>query len=173
MSTMRGLIPSLGAGGSLIAAALCALAVFGGTLAFRGDSRDAAEASSGELTLPAGKVRARTGARAARHAMRAHAIRAVAPRATARPRRTARAVLTTPARRPATTAPTSRPPGTASPPRLADQPAAAPPAPEPPALDPSGVVPPVSVQRTVAEARAVAEPLVADTVYRVTGAVLP
>jgi hypothetical protein len=57
---MRGLLPSLGAGGSLIAAALCALAVFGGVLAFRGDTARTAEADTGDLALPAGEVRART-----------------------------------------------------------------------------------------------------------------
>ena len=42
--TVRGLLPSLGAGGSLIAAAACALAVFGGVLAFRGENPPAAQA---------------------------------------------------------------------------------------------------------------------------------
>ncbi len=57
---MRGLIPSLGAGGSLIAAALCAVALFGGTLAFRGEAGGTAEANAGAVTLPSRTVRAQT-----------------------------------------------------------------------------------------------------------------
>src|SRR4051812_2906596 len=56
--TVRGLFPSLGAGGSLIAAALCALAACGGPLASRGDSPGTAEANDGSAALPAGAVRA-------------------------------------------------------------------------------------------------------------------
>jgi hypothetical protein len=43
---------SLGAGGSLIAAALCAAAFVGGLLAFRGAVDGPAEARSGDVTLP-------------------------------------------------------------------------------------------------------------------------
>jgi len=110
---MRGLIPSLGAGGSLIAAALCALAVVGGMVAFRGDSRGAAAAGSGELTLPAGEVRARTNARSAPRGPQTVAASVTSRRAIARPRvRTgpARPVSSTtapraPATKPALTAP--------------------------------------------------------------------
>jgi hypothetical protein len=57
---VRGLFPSLGAGGSLIAAVLCAAALFGGTLAFRGEAGGTAEANSGVVTLPSRTVRAQT-----------------------------------------------------------------------------------------------------------------
>src|SRR5215207_414620 len=57
---LRGFFPSLGAGGSLIAAAVCALAVFGGVLAFRGENPGTAQANSGDVVVPARTVRART-----------------------------------------------------------------------------------------------------------------
>jgi hypothetical protein len=49
---LRGLLPSLGAGGSLIGAALVAVAIVGGGLAFRGQGGDAAEANTGDLSVP-------------------------------------------------------------------------------------------------------------------------
>src|SRR5215217_5164687 len=57
---MRGLFPSLGAGGSLIAAAVCALAVFGGVLTFRGENPGTAEADSGDIVVAGREVRAQT-----------------------------------------------------------------------------------------------------------------
>jgi hypothetical protein len=49
---LRGLITSLGAGGSLIAAALCAFAIVGGLLAVRGAVGSAAEANAGDVIVP-------------------------------------------------------------------------------------------------------------------------
>src|SRR3954451_5840782 len=57
---VRGIFPSLGAGGSLIAAVLCAAAVFGGALAFRGGGSGAAEANAGDVTVPSRTGRAQT-----------------------------------------------------------------------------------------------------------------
>ena len=49
---LRGLMTSLGAGGSLIAAALCAAALVGGIIAVRGAAGGAAEANTGDVTMP-------------------------------------------------------------------------------------------------------------------------
>jgi hypothetical protein len=49
---MRGLLTSMGAGGSLIAAALCAAGLVGGILAFRGEPGGIAEANAGDVTVP-------------------------------------------------------------------------------------------------------------------------
>jgi hypothetical protein len=49
---LRGLITSLGAGGSLIAAALCAFVIVGSLLAVRGAVDGSAEANVGDVTLP-------------------------------------------------------------------------------------------------------------------------
>jgi hypothetical protein len=49
---------SLGAGGSLIAAALCAAVLVGGILAVRGAVDDAAEANTGDVTVPGGRTAA-------------------------------------------------------------------------------------------------------------------
>ena len=56
---VRGLISSLGAGGSLIAAALCAAALVGGIIAFRGDAGGIAEADAGDVTVPDATATAR------------------------------------------------------------------------------------------------------------------
>ena len=159
---MRGLIPSLGAGASLIAAALCAVALFGGTFAFRGEAGDTAEANGGVVTLPSRTVRAQTSssglvetvlalatvgrqpARADRPARprpprRQTAItpgRETAPPATMTPR--------TPAPTPAPTAPSTTPPTAPRPPETA------------PAADPVGD----TVQRAVAHVHAVADPVI-------------
>jgi hypothetical protein len=164
---VRGLLPSLGAGGSLIAAALCALAVFGGVLAFRGDRPGTARASSGDLTVPAGAVRARTAsserledvialARAAVAAPRpAAARRPVRPRsrtrAAPRPRSNTLPVApqTTPVSAPANPAT----PAPAAPPAAATP--AVPDLPLPPVVTGSG-----AVQHVVQQTRATAQPIV-------------
>jgi len=46
---------SLGAGGSLIAAALCAFAIVGGLLAVRGAVDSTAEANAGDITVPSAR----------------------------------------------------------------------------------------------------------------------
>ena len=56
---VRGLFSSLGAGGSLIAAALCAAALVGGIVAFRGDTGSVAAASDGDVTVPDATATAR------------------------------------------------------------------------------------------------------------------
>jgi hypothetical protein len=147
---MRGLFPSLGAGGSLIAAALCALAVFGGVLAFRGDTAPTAEADTGDLSLPVGEVRARTVAqtsptpRTPTAATRAQPRRLVTSR-----RRNIAAPPPPPVAAPrAETAPKQRP---TTPPD--DIRTSAP---------PSGVAthPPPRVERTLAQIRAAARPVI-------------
>jgi hypothetical protein len=188
---VRGLLPSLGAGGSLIAAALCALAVFGGVLAFRGDRPGTAHASSGELTVPAGAVRARIASRSRLHDVIALARAAVAaprPAAVRRPVRR-RARLTAPRPRSVTrpaappTTPRTTPVTAPATPAPAAPPAAATPAPalpSPPVVAGSG-----AVQHVVQQTRAAAQPVVdvapapvqapveqvADTVEQVAGTV--
>jgi hypothetical protein len=190
---VRGLLPSLGAGGSLIAAALCALVVFGGVLAFRGEAPGTADASSGDLKVPAGAVRARTASRTpladvialARAAVAAPRLapttpqrprsrgrsrtRIAVPRPTASPPRTTTPVSTTPAPTGGTRTPTpTTPPAT-------------PPTPSPPpVITGSG-----TVQNVVTQTRAAAKPVldavpapvqgpvnaVGDTVEQVAGTV--
>jgi hypothetical protein len=166
---VRGLLPSLGAGGSLIAAALCALAVFGGVLAFRGDRPGTAQASSGELRVPAGAVRARTASSNRLHDVIALARAAVA--AVAAPRRAAvrqpvrrRTRLTAPWPRsvtrpaPPQTTPQTTPVTAPATPAPAAPPAAATPAPalpSPPVVAGSG-----AVQHVVQQTRAAARPVV-------------
>jgi hypothetical protein len=164
---VRGLLPSLGAGGSLIAAALCALAVFGGVLAFRGDRPGTAHASSGELTVPAGAVRARTASRSRLHDVIALARAAVAaprPAAVRRPVRR-RARLTAPRPRSVTrpaappTTPRTTPVTAPATPAPAAPPAAATPAvpdlPSPPVVTGSG-----TVRHVVQQTRTTAQPVV-------------
>jgi hypothetical protein len=183
---LRGLFPSLGAGGSLIAAALCALAVFGGTLAFRGDSPGTAEANDGSIALPAGAVKAARTASAparqpvltARRTAATAIATATAPRRQARAGRRAAVSLPKPAPRAGTTTPARTAPPTAEPPAPAAGGGTSRP-PEPIAT-PTG-----AVEQAVARTRAVARPVVdaapapvqapvnsvADTVEQVAGTV--
>jgi hypothetical protein len=85
---LRGLITSLGAGGSLIAAALCAAVLVGGILAVRGAVDDVAEAKTGDVTLPGGRTAAaQTATPAAGDATPAVAERRAAPPRRARTQR--------------------------------------------------------------------------------------
>jgi hypothetical protein len=160
---VRGLIPSLGAGGSLIAAALCALAVFGGVLAFRGEGPGTAQANAGDLAFPAGAVRGRTGSSSRLADVIALARRAVrAPRAVAAPRRPPRRVPTrhriAAPPRPRATTPVATTPapgpagGGATRPAVVKTPAT----PAPPPV----VKPPGTVQNVVAETRSAVQPVV-------------
>lgn len=91
---VRGIFPSLGAGGSLTAAVLCAAAIVGGGLAFRGEAGGTAEANTGDVNVPGATVRAQApppprsapagnpGASAARRP--APRVAAAPPRATTR-----------------------------------------------------------------------------------------
>jgi hypothetical protein len=101
---LRGLMTSLGAGGSLIAAALCAAALVGGILAVRGAVDDRAEANTGDVTVPGGRT---TAAQTATPAV-GDAAPAVAPRR-ARTRRRAGA------RRRRATGPVAPPPASEAP----------------------------------------------------------
>ena len=159
--TVRGLFSSLGAGGSLIAAALCAAALVGGIVAFRGDAGDAAEANTGDVTVPAatatgsGSATATGAAAAAGGAARPGPAGAVVRRGGVRQR----PARSTPRRG---TAPAPRSPGGS--PSAPDPQGSAPAAPAPPTADdpaPS-VAPPVSLKRTVEQTR--------DTVAPVVGA---
>ena len=187
---LRGLFPSLGAGGSLIAAAVCAFAVFGGLLAFRGEIPGTAEANSGAVVVPARTVRAQTSspgavdtvvalaqtgrrqaARAERRGRRGETRSAVRRRGATRttPRTgTAPAPADTPPAGGRTTAPSAKP---------------TPAAPEAPAAPSAPGLP--SVERTVEQTRGAVQPVVdaapapvqapvervADTVQDVAGTV--
>jgi hypothetical protein len=185
---MRGIFPSLGAGGSLTAAVLCAAAIVGGGLAFRGDAGGTAEANTGDVNVPAATVRAPAssvrasgpGLSRATSARRRPTLVAAAPRrgtTRATVRRGAgepRAMLT-----PRATVPASAPRPSAPRPVTGTKPAppvAAPPAP----TKPSG-----TVSKTVEQVRHVAKPVVdavpepvqshvqtvTDTVQQVAGVV--
>ena len=55
---LRGLVTSLGAGGSLIAAAICALVIVGGIIAVGGVPDSDARADSGDVVVPAATAKA-------------------------------------------------------------------------------------------------------------------
>jgi hypothetical protein len=105
---LRGLITSLGAGGSLIAAALCAFVIVGGILAVGGAIDGPAEASSGDVTVPGGRTAAaaQTSPPPAVDAAPAVAERRVASRRRARTQRRGRGT------RPVAPAPATEPPST-------------------------------------------------------------
>jgi hypothetical protein len=153
---MRGIFPSLGAGGSLIAAVLCAAAVFGGALAFRGEGTGTAEANAGDVTVPSRTVRAQTSSSGLVKTVLTLATvgRQATPRPAAR-RPRARTRATTPR------APARRPRVTLSAPVPA---APAPARPTAPTATPTP--PPVTeratgtVERTVEQVRQVAQPVV-------------
>ncbi len=151
---MRGLIPSLGAGGSLIAAALCALAVFGGTLAFRGEPGGTADANAGDVTLPSRTVRAQTSSSGLVEAVLRLATVGRQRAPVDRPARPHR-------RRPQTTVPPGREP--VPPATIAPRPAApetAPTAPRPAETTPAPDHVAGTVQRAVAQVHAVADPVI-------------
>jgi hypothetical protein len=176
---VRGIFPSLGAGGSLIAAVLCAAAVFGGALAFRGGGSGTAEANAGDVTVPSRTVRGQTSSSGlARTALSLATVgRQTARRTPARPRDRARTRT-----RPHRTSTTPRPALTpTTPPADTDTPVA-----------PAGNnAPPLTeqatgaAQRTVQQVRTVAQPVidqvprpaqqhaesVTDTVQQVAGTV--
>ena len=109
---LRGLITSLGAGGSLIAAALCAFVIVGGILAVGGAIDGPAEANSGDIIVPGGRTAAaQTSTPPAVDAAPAVADRGTAPRRRARTQRRRAATPVAPS--PATEAPsTDERPGT-------------------------------------------------------------
>jgi hypothetical protein len=168
--TLRGFFPSLGAGGSLIAAALCALAVFGGVIAFRGESAGTAEANSGDLVVPGRTVRGqKTSSPGIVNAVLAlttagqDASRAERPR---RPERTRRQSLAPRGGRTVTptTTPTPRPttPASSAPTNSSGGSSKTPiPTPTPPVPStPTPQVPSGTVERAVAETRSAAQPVV-------------
>jgi hypothetical protein len=181
---LRGIFPSLGAGGSLIAAVLCAAAVFGGALAFHGGGSGTAEANAGDVTVPAGTVRAQTSSEGTveRVPVRTTPGRRVAAGRTGRPRtRTRTRTRTTPA----ATIPRAITPRT---PPAATQTAPATTPSQPAATNPTQPVTDQvtgTAQRTVAQVRQVAQPVidqvpqpaqehansVTDTVEQVAGTV--
>ena len=160
---MRGLFPSLGAGGSLIAAAACAFALLGGVLAFRGETPATAEANSGSVVMPGGTLGVQTPspgavegvvtlASAAQETARPqqHASRPSQPRGSVRrggPRTTppSGGTPSPPAETPATDAPAPRP---------------TPEAPETPAAPEAPAIPRGTVQRTVEQTRGAVQPVV-------------
>jgi hypothetical protein len=172
---MRGLVPSLGAGGSLIAAALCALAVLGGVLAFRGQSRGPAVADAQDLAIPASRIHTRSESTKASPAP----VRASASATMTRSREGTAA----PPRRVTASLPKPTP--------AAPQAEAAPTRPAPPAGDSGTPIPlpatpaPGTVTRAVQQTRAATRPVVdvapqpahapvnavADTVEHVAGTV--
>jgi hypothetical protein len=86
---LRGLITSLGAGGSLIAAALCAFVIVGGILAVGGAIDGPAEANTGDVVVPRATAAAEESAPADSSPESAPADSAVTERRAA-PRRRAR-----------------------------------------------------------------------------------
>jgi hypothetical protein len=154
---VRGIFPSLGAGGSLIAAVLCAAAVFGGALAFRGGGTGTAEANAGDVTVPSRTVRApTTSSRLARTVLSLAAVgRQTATRTPTRPRARARTRT-----RPQRTSTTPRPTLTPTTPPATSAPTDTP-------VTPAGNnAPPLTeqatgaVQRTVQQVRQVAQPVI-------------
>lgn len=156
---MRGLFPSLGAGASLIAAALCAVALFGGTLAFRGQAGGTAEANAGDVTLPSRTVRAQTSS--------SGLVETVLTLATVgrQPARTDRPARPRPRRPEATVTPGAEtgPPAALTPrtpPPTAVAPTAPPPAESTPESTPAPAPVTGTVQRTVEQIHAVADPVI-------------
>lgn len=153
---MRGLFPSLGAGGSLIAAALCAVALFGGTFAFRGQAGGTAEANAGDVTLPSRTVRAQTTSSGLVETVLTLATVGRQPTRTDRPRPRPRRPETTVTPGPETAPPAAITPVPAAPPPPAPAPPPAESTPAPAAPDPvTG-----TVQRTVEQIHAVADPVI-------------
>jgi hypothetical protein len=105
---LRGLITSLGAGGSLIAAALCAFVIVGGIIAVGGAIDRPAEANAGDVVVPSATVAAEESAPADGSPESAPADSAVAERRAA-PRRRART------QRQRGTTPVASPPATEAP----------------------------------------------------------
>jgi len=149
---MRGLIPSLGAGGSLIAAALCAVALFGGALAFRGEPGGTIEANAGDVTLPSRTVRAQTSSSGLVETALTLATVGRRPAPADRPARPR------PRRREAAVVPGrgTAPPATITP-RAAAPATPAPTVPRPPEGTPAA---PAPVERVVEQVHAVADPVV-------------
>jgi hypothetical protein len=155
---LRGLGSSLGAGGSLIGAALCAAALVGGILAFKGEPGGPPKADTGDLTLPRGEPSVRR-ASATRHASAAAGDERMAPpdRRAARPRHQAAARRHAPAApRPVVQAPDPAPAPRSVTPAPAPPPPAGSPDPSPPAATTASGV----VQRAVRQTRAAAAPVV-------------
>jgi hypothetical protein len=163
---LRGLFPSLGAGGSLIAAAACAFAVLSGVLAFRGENPGTAQANSGEVVVPGRHVRAQTSSPSAVDTVVALAETGQRQAARSQPRRERRAAVRRVAQRPvpragtrpaAPTPPASTAPGRgrATPPAAT---APAPAAPQPPAAPATPELP--SVERTVEQTRGAVKPVI-------------
>jgi hypothetical protein len=164
---LRGLFPSLGAGGSLIAAAVCALAVFGGVLAFRGERPATAEANSGDLVVPDGRVRAQTSSPGLVPTVLTLAARGERVAATETSRRAQGRLRTPqtrrPGDRPSVATPTQPPasqPVASTPPR--SNPGARPPAakPDAPTAPPAPAVPTGNVQHVVEQTSAAVQPIV-------------
>jgi hypothetical protein len=164
---VRGLFPSLGAGGSLIAAALCAVALVGGGLAFRGEGPGAAEANAGDIVVPGRTVRAQTTSPTALSTVLALAAAgreaAAEPRAATRPRRVRTRVRAAPPTQrtspPRVTAPSS--PGATAPAAPGTRPSVSSPIPAPtPVPAPTPTVPSGTVETVVEQTRAAAKPVV-------------
>jgi hypothetical protein len=167
--TLRGLFPSLGAGGSLIAAAVCAFAVLGGVLAFRGEAPATAEANSGAVVMPGGTLGVLTSSPGVVDTVVAlaqsgqQAARSAAPQ---RRRQTVASVRhggtrTAPPTRASPSPPAETP--TTDAPAPAPRPTPAPEAPETPAAPEAPAIPRGTVQRTVEQTRGAVQPVV-DTV---------
>jgi hypothetical protein len=166
---LRGLFPSLGAGGSLIAAAVCAFAVLGGVLAFRGESPGTAEANDGAVVVPGRTVRAQTSSPGVVDTVVALAQSGPQAARSAPPQRRRQTVASVRRGSTRTTPPTGASPSVPapgdapSPGGRVTAPAAtpAPPAPEAPTAPKTPELP--SVQRTVEQTRGAVQPVV-DTV---------
>jgi hypothetical protein len=166
---LRGLFPSLGAGGSLIAAAVCAFAVLSGVLAFRGENPGTAQANSGDVVVPDRSVRTQTSSPGVLDTVAALAQTGQQQAARDQRRREPRELVRRSERRftprggttPAAPAPTDTPTagGRTTPPAAAPAPES--PNPNPPAAPGTPELP--SVQHTVEQTRGAVQPVV-DTV---------
>lgn len=166
---VRGIFPSLGAGGSLIAAVLCAAAVVGGGLAFRDEPGSSAEANAGDVVVPGRTARAQTSSpglvrtvvaltETGQEARRAERLRRAATRQRARaPRRGATLTPAAPTPRPST--PSAPAPSGGSGGRGSSS-APKPSSPVPVPSTPAPPVPSGTVERVVEQTRSAAQPVV-------------
>ena len=185
---LRGLFPSLGAGGSLIAAAACAFVVLGGVLAFRGENPGTAEANSGSVVVPGatrGVQKSSPGAVDGVVALADAGRRTARPRPVRRRGQTRGSTLRNGSRTPPSTGRTPSVPAPAETPADDDDRASAPDPTPTPAAPQAPAIPSGTVQRAVEQTRGAVQPVVdtvpepvqapvervADTVQEVAGTV--
>jgi hypothetical protein len=162
VTSLRGLVTSLGAGGSLIAAALCALVIVGGILAVREATGGTARGEAGDVVMPGAtdvaSVPSDSPEPAASRAERRAVVRGDRPAARRRPAR--RQTIATRPRRSAPRLDASSPPATpvgSSP--SESSPSESSPAGSAPSAPSTGDQQPGTVRRVVAQTRESVEPV--------------